>query len=132
MMRFLLRSKIHRATVTEARRDYVGSITIDLDLMEAADISVHEKVLVVDVDNGVRLETYAIPGPRRSGVMCMNGAAARLVHEGDRVIVMTFVGVDEKEVKTHQPRIVFVDDRNRAISTGTEDLELEDLPGGVL
>jgi len=115
MIRRLLKSKIHRATVTEANIEYVGSITIDADLMELADIVGYEHVLVADVDNGARLETYAIEGPRGSGVVCMNGAAARLVAKGDRVIIMSFADYDEDEVKRHRPRVVFVDDSNRPI-----------------
>ncbi|HVE92236.1 MAG TPA: aspartate 1-decarboxylase [Actinomycetota bacterium] len=121
MIRFLLKSKIHRALVTEARLDYVGSITIDAELMDLADIREHEKVLVVDVDNGSRLETYAIPGPRRSGTICMNGAAARLVHAGDKVIIMTFAGFDQEEVAGHHPRVVFVDDGNHPAGTAGDD-----------
>ena len=132
MIRFFLRSKIHRATVTDARLDYVGSITIDAELMDAAGIDEHERVLVVDVENGVRLETYAIPGPRRSGVVCMNGAAARLVHAGDRVIVMTFAGLDPAEIRAHRPKIVYLDERNRIVGSGSEDVADDDLPGGAL
>ncbi len=115
MIRHLLKSKIHRATVTEANIEYVGSITIDPELMELADIVAYEKVLVADVDNGARLETYAIEGPRGSGVVCMNGAAARLVTKGDRVIIMSFADYDDDEVNRHRPRLVFVDDGNRPI-----------------
>jgi aspartate 1-decarboxylase len=115
MIRQLLKSKIHRATITEANVDYVGSITIDPDLMERADIVPYEKVLVADVDNGARLETYAIEGPRGSGVVCMNGAAAHLMAAGDRVIIMSFADYDEDERRRHRPRVVFVDDDNRAI-----------------
>jgi aspartate 1-decarboxylase len=133
MIRFLLRSKIHRATVTDARLDYVGSITIDRDLMDAADVTPYEKVLVVDVDNGARLETYAIGGPRGSGVVCMNGAAARLVSPGDKVIVMTFCGLDERETQQHRPRVVFVDDANRQVGLADEDPEPDaELPGGLV
>lgn len=131
MIRFLLKSKIHRATVTEARLDYVGSITIDRDLMDSADVASYEKVLVVDVDNGARLETYAIPGPPGSGVVCMNGAAARLVHPGDKVIVMTFCGLDAEEARHHRPQIVFVDEGNRRTRTSHEDPE-PDMPGGLV
>ncbi len=116
MIRTLLKSKIHRATVTEARLDYVGSITMDATLLELADIREYEKVLVVDVDNGARFETYAITGPRGSGTVCLNGAAARLVSKGDRVIVMTFAGFDETEAEHHSPRVVFVDDDNRPLA----------------
>ena len=112
MVRYMLKSKIHRATVTEARVDYVGSITIDADLMDRADMTPYEKVLVADVDNGVRLETYVIEGPRGSGVVCMNGAAARLVEKGHKIIVMTFGGYDEPEARMHRPIAVFVDENN--------------------
>src|SRR5688572_31240687 len=88
MFRIMMKSKIHRATVTEANVDYVGSITIDSDLMKAADLLPHEKVQVADIDNGARLETYVIEGPAGSGVVCLNGAAARLVNEGDKVIII--------------------------------------------
>jgi aspartate 1-decarboxylase len=115
MIRQLLKSKIHRATVTEANVDYIGSITIDNELMELADIVPYEKVLVADIDNGARLETYAIEGPAGSGVVCMNGAAARLVTKGDRVIIMTFASYDDDEARMHRPRIVFVDDDNRPV-----------------
>ena len=115
MIRHLLKSKIHRATVTEANVDYVGSITIDPELMELADLVPYEKVLVADVDNGARLETYAIEGPRGSGVVCMNGAAAHLITKGDKVIIMSFADYDEDEVKRHRPRVVFVDDENRSV-----------------
>lgn len=113
MTRYLLKSKIHRATVTEARVDYVGSITIDSVLMDRADILPYEKVLVADVDNGVRLETYAIAGPGGSGVVCMNGAAARLVEKAHKVIIMSFASYDDAEARAHRPRAVFVDDENR-------------------
>ena len=113
MIRQLLKSKIHRATITEANVDYVGSITIDADLMERADIVPYEKVLVADIDNGARLETYAIEGRRGSGDVCMNGAAALLMNEGDKVIVMSFADYDEDEVQQHRPRVVFVDERTQ-------------------
>jgi aspartate 1-decarboxylase len=116
MIRYLLKSKIHRARVVEARVDYVGSITIDADLMDRADIIPHEKVLVADVDNGVRLETYAIEGTRGSGLVCMNGAAAHLIPKGDRVIIMSFAGYDDTEAHSHRPQVVFVDDDNRPVS----------------
>jgi aspartate 1-decarboxylase len=113
MTRYLLKSKIHRATVTEACVEYVGSITIDAELMERADITPYEKVLVASVDNGVRLETYAIEGAASSGVVCMNGAAARLIEKGHKVIVMSFAGYDDAEARGHRPRTVFVDEENR-------------------
>jgi aspartate 1-decarboxylase len=131
MIRTMLRSKIHRATVTEARLDYVGSITIDAELMDRADILPYEKVLVVDVDNGSRLETYAITGPRGSGILCMNGAAARLVHAGDRVIIMAFTGLEDEEARAHRPRVVFVDGHNRPTGESDEDPG-EELPGGAV
>lgn len=115
MIRTLLKSKIHRATVTEAHVEYVGSITIDAELMSLADIVPHEKVLVADVDNGVRLETYAIEGPPGSGVVCMNGAAARLVDAGHKVIIMSFAGYEADEARTHRPIAVFVDEENRPV-----------------
>lgn len=111
-MRTMLKSKIHRATVTEANVDYEGSITIDKDLMEAADMFPYEQVHVLDVDNGARLETYVIEGERRSGVICMNGAAARLIHEGDEVIILSYQTVSEADAATVEPKVVFVDCEN--------------------
>jgi aspartate 1-decarboxylase len=122
MQRTMLKSKIHRATVTDANVDYVGSITIDTDLMKAADILPYEKVHVVDIDNGARLETYAIEGAAGSGVIEMNGAAARLVAKGDRVIIMSYAQVDEAEARRLRPSVVLVDDRNRPTSIGDEIL----------
>ncbi len=112
-MRTMLKSKIHRATVTEANVHYEGSITLDLDLMEAADIIPFEAVHVLDIDNGARLQTYAIEGERRSGVVCINGAAARLVHAGDTVIILAYDALSEEEARSHRPRLVYVDERNR-------------------
>ena len=108
----LLKAKIHRATVTEADLHYVGSITIDQDLMDAANLLSYEKVLVVDIDNGNRLETYIIPGPRKSGIICLNGASARLVSAGDKVIIMTFCRMSPEEAVSHRPLVVFVDEHN--------------------
>jgi aspartate 1-decarboxylase len=122
MQRTMLKSKIHRATVTDANVDYVGSITIDTDLMSAADILPYEKVHVVDIDNGARLETYAIEGAAGSGVIEMNGAAARLVTKGDRVIIMSYAQVDETEARKLRPSVVLVDERNRPTSIGDEVL----------
>ena len=116
MRRRMLKSKIHRATITDANLHYVGSITVDPDLLQAADILEHEQVAVVDIDNGQRLETYTIAGRRGSGDMCLNGAAARLVQPGDRVIVITYAGYDEAEMEAYEPRIVHVDDANRVIA----------------
>ncbi|MDO5686520.1 MAG: aspartate 1-decarboxylase [Neisseria sp.] len=112
MLKTLLGGKIHRATVTEANLNYVGSITVDLDLLDAAGIAVHEKVQIVNNNNGARLETYTIPGERGSGVLCLNGAAARLVQPGDVVIIMSYVLLDAAEAATHQPKVVLVDERN--------------------
>lgn len=114
--RTMLKSKIHKATVTEANVDYEGSITIDQTLMEAADISEGELVQVVDLDNGARLETYAIAGPRDSGVICINGAAARLIHKGEKVIILAYSIMTEDEVEGHIPHIVFVDANNKITS----------------
>jgi len=111
--RKLLRGKIHRATVTEANLNYEGSITIDKSLMEAMDLIEFEAVHVWDVDNGERFETYALEGPAGSGIVCVNGAAARKVAPGDLVIVGAFTWLDEESARRHQPKIVMVDERNR-------------------
>lgn len=113
MFRTLLGSKIHRATVTEADLNYVGSITVDQDLLDAAGICVNEKVYVVNNNNGARFETYTISGERGSGVVCLNGAAARLVQKGDVVIIMSYVMLSEPEVAAHEPKVVLVDEHNR-------------------
>ncbi len=120
MYRTMLKSKIHRATVTDANVDYVGSITIDADLLEAADILPYEKVHVVDIDNGARLETYAIEAAPASGIVEMNGAAARLVNRGDRVIIMSYAQVPDAESRRLHPRVVLVDRGNRPVSVGDE------------
>ncbi|MFT8392150.1 MAG: aspartate 1-decarboxylase, partial [Sporolactobacillus sp.] len=112
--RTLLKSKIHRATVTEAELDYVGSITIDSALMDAANLVPYEQVHVADIDNGNRLITYAIPGERGSGTICINGAGAQLVSQGDKVIIMCYAQFTEEEVQTFTPAIVFVDRKNTA------------------
>jgi aspartate 1-decarboxylase len=119
----MLKSKIHRARVTQADLHYVGSITIDEDLMDAADLLPGEQVHVVDVDNGARLETYVIKGARGSGVLGINGAAARLIHKGDTVIVISYASVDDREAATLKPTVVFVDADNRAaqVETGLSD-----------
>ena len=114
MQRTLLKSKIHRAKVTDAALHYEGSIAIDQDLMDAADIVMHEQVDVLDVTNGARLTTYAIAGPRGSGEICINGAAAHLVKKGDMVIIASYARYDEAEVQGHQPRVILVDEHNRA------------------
>jgi aspartate 1-decarboxylase len=121
MRRTMMKSKIHRATVTEANLHYVGSITIDRDLMDAADLLVNEKVQVVDNDNGARLETYVIEGERGSGVVCLNGAAARLVHPGDTVIIISYADLDDAEARVFEPRVVFVDGANRQVSVETAE-----------
>ncbi|HOV26774.1 MAG TPA: aspartate 1-decarboxylase [Pseudobacteroides sp.] len=109
----LMKSKIHRAKVTEANLDYVGSITIDEDLMDAADIMKNEKVQIVDNNNGNRFETYVIPGKRGSGMICLNGAAARLVHPGDVIIIISYGIFERKEALNFTPQIIFVDENNK-------------------
>src|SRR5436309_7780816 len=116
MQRTMLKSKIHRATVTDCDLHYVGSITIDPDLLEAADILEHEQVAIVDVDNGARFETYTIAGERGTGEMKVNGAAARLVHRGDTIIVISYATYDPDDLEHHIPRVVHVDSRNEIIA----------------
>ena len=113
MQRTMCKGKIHRATVTQANLNYVGSVTIDMDLLEAADIYPYERVQVVNVNNGSRLETYTISGARGSGVICLNGAAARRAAEGDIVIIISYGQYDEEEIRSLEPRLVFVDADNR-------------------
>ncbi|MCR3922292.1 MAG: aspartate 1-decarboxylase [Firmicutes bacterium] len=113
MQRFMCKAKIHRATVTDANLNYEGSITIDQDLMDAADLLPYEKVQIVNNNNGARFETYVITGKRASGTICLNGAAARLVHPGDTVIIISYANVDENELKTFKPLIVAVDNNNK-------------------
>ena len=117
MQRTMCKGKIHRATVTQANLNYVGSITIDADLLKAADIYPYEKVQVVNINNGSRLETYTIAGARGSGVICMNGAAARLAAEGDTVIIISYGQYDEHEIRALEPRLVFVDASNHITET---------------
>ncbi|UOO78269.1 aspartate 1-decarboxylase [Neisseria sp. Dent CA1/247] len=112
MFRTMLGGKIHRATVTEADLNYVGSITIDQDLLDAAGICVNEKVQIVNNNNGARLETYTIPGERGSGVICLNGAAARLVQKGDIVIIMSYVMMTDEEAAKYEPKVVLVNEKN--------------------
>ena len=114
MLLNILKSKIHRVLVTEANLEYIGSITIDEDLMEAANIYAGERVQVVDNTNGARIETYVIPGKRGSGCICINGAAAHLVHVGDTVIIMAYAWMTEQEVKTFKPSIVFPNNNHLA------------------
>ena len=113
MHREVLRGKIHRATVTEANLEYEGSLTVDLDLMEAAGLSAYERIDVYNITNGNRFSTYLIEGPRHSGVICVNGAAAHLSRSGDKVIITGYGLAAENEVKTHRPRVVLVDEANR-------------------
>jgi aspartate 1-decarboxylase len=112
MLRTILKSKIHRATVTEANLDYEGSITIDRDLMDAADLLEHEQVAIWDCTNGSRLETYVIPGERGAGTIGINGAAAHLIKPGDIVIIASYLQMEDAEARGHEPRICFVDARN--------------------
>ena len=120
MHRTMLKSKIHRATVTDADLHYVGSITIDPELLEAADILEHEQVAVVDVNNGARFETYTIAGERGSGEMKVNGAAARLVHHGDTIIVISYAQYSREEMEHYEPRVVHVDTHNRIVTVDRE------------
>ena len=129
MLRTMLGGKVHRATVTQADLHYVGSITIDQDLMRAADILEGEQVDVVDVTNGARITTYAITGAPGSGVIGINGAAAHLINPGDLVIIMSFQQLDEREVSSHAPRVVHVDDRNRIVALGVDPAQ--PVPGAV-
>ncbi|WP_211744973.1 aspartate 1-decarboxylase [Paenibacillus sp. Marseille-Q4541] len=122
MFRTLMKSKIHRATVTEANLNYVGSITIDRDLMDAADIFENEKVQIVNNNNGARLETYVIPGPRGSGTICLNGAAARLVQPGDTVIIISYAMMSTEEMANHKPTVVFVNDVNKPVQTVQQEV----------
>ncbi|MGH2493796.1 MAG: aspartate 1-decarboxylase [Ktedonobacteraceae bacterium] len=131
MQRTMCKGKIHRATVTQANLQYVGSITIDADLLEAADIYPYEKVQVVNINNGARLETYTIAGARGSGVICLNGAAARHAAEGDIVIIMSYGQYDEREIRALEPRLVFVDAENHIVETKQVPL-IEMLPESVL
>jgi aspartate 1-decarboxylase len=115
MQRVMPKSKIHRATVTDSDLHYVGSLTIDPDLLEAADIREYEQVHAVDVDNGARFETYTIAGERGAGAIRVNGAAARLVHRGDTIIVISYASYDERELDRYEPRVVHVDRSNRIV-----------------
>lgn len=109
----MLKGKIHRATVVQAELDYVGSITVDPELMRAAGILEYEKVQIVDVENGSRFETYTIEGEPGSGMICLNGAAARMVQVGDHIIIMSYCDMSPEEAKEHKPKVVFVDNENR-------------------
>lgn len=130
MIRTMMKSKIHRATVTQADLHYVGSVTVDLDLLDAADLLPGELVHIVDIDNGNRLETYTIAGERGSGVIGINGAAAHLVHPGDLVILIAYAQMEDAEARTFEPHVVFVDSDNRIMGTGADPAEA--LPGSGL
>lgn len=121
----MMHGKIHRATVTEANLEYMGSITIDQDLMDAAGILPGERVQICNNNNGARLETYTIPGRRGSGVICLNGAAARLAALGDIVIIIAYAQMDEKEARSFVPKVVMVDEKNHPLKTRGEEKERE-------
>ena len=123
MMRIMMKSKIHRATVTQADLDYVGSVTIDAELLEAADLLEGEQVAIVDNTNGARIETYVIPGPRGTGVIGINGAAAHLIQPGDMVIIMSYAVMDEAEARALTPIVVHVDEHNRVVKLGNDVAE---------
>jgi aspartate 1-decarboxylase len=128
MLRTMLKSKIHRATVTEADLHYVGSVTVDAELMDAADLLPGELVHIVDITNGARLETYVIEGERGTGVLGINGAAAHLIHPGDLVILISYAQTDDAEARTLRPRVVHVDADNRVLAVGAD--ADEPVPGG--
>ncbi|MBD5143013.1 MAG: aspartate 1-decarboxylase [Ruminococcus sp.] len=113
----ILKSKIHRAAITQAELNYVGSITIDEDLMESAGIYEYEHVHIVNINSGSRIETYVIAGERGSGVICLNGAAARSGQKGDKIIIMSYANMSPEEIACHHPKVVFVDDNNKIIKT---------------
>jgi len=123
VMRVMMKSKIHRATVTQADLHYVGSVTLDSALMEAADLLEGEQVAIVDITNGARIETYAIPGPAGSGIVGINGAAAHLVHPGDLVIIISYAMLEDAEAKALKPRVVHVDRKNRIVKLGNDAAE---------
>lgn len=127
MLRTMMTSKIHRATVTQADLHYVGSVTIDQDLLDAADLLEGEQVTIVDITNGARLETYAIAGERGTGVIGINGAAAHLVHPGDLVIIIAYGMMNEAELQTYSPHVVFVDADNKVLTEGSDPA---DVPAG--
>ncbi|OIJ15819.1 aspartate 1-decarboxylase [Anaerobacillus arseniciselenatis] len=121
MFRHMMKGKLHQARVTEANLNYVGSVTIDEDLLDAVDMLPNEKVQIVNNNNGARLETYIIPGQRGSGVVCLNGAAARLVQKGDVVIIISYALVSEEQAKTHEPKVAIMNENNQIVEMfGTE------------
>ncbi len=127
MFRTMMKSKIHRATVTDANLNYVGSITIDRDLMDAADLLPNERVQVVNNNNGARLETYVIEGPRGSGTICMNGAAARLAQPGDILIIISYAIMSDEMARQYVPRVIHVDSRNRIVQVAEGEVAGETL-----
>ncbi|MEZ0051298.1 aspartate 1-decarboxylase [Mycobacterium sp. MAA66] len=132
MLRTMLKSKIHRATVTQADLHYVGSVTIDADLMDAADLLEGEQVTIVDIDNGNRLVTYAITGERGTGIIGINGAAAHLIHPGDLVILIAYGTMEDAEAKAFRPRVIFVDGQNRQIDFSHDAAHVPDGVDGLL
>ncbi|MCG3172547.1 MAG: Aspartate 1-decarboxylase [Myxococcota bacterium] len=131
MQREMLKSKIHRATITHANLQYEGSVTIDADLLDAADLIENEMVHIWNVTCGSRLQTYALRGDRGSGVICLNGAAARLCAPGDKVIIASFVHMEDTEAKKHEPRLVFVDDQNRIVPLNRKEIPGPRLVSGM-
>lgn len=132
MLRTMLKSKIHRATVTQADLHYVGSVTIDADLMDAADLLEGEQVTIVDIDNGNRLVTYAITGQRGTGIIGINGAAAHLIHPGDLVILIAYATMEDAEARSFAPRVIFVDGQNRQIDFSHDAAHVPDGVDGLL
>lgn len=132
MLRTMLKSKIHRATVTQADLHYVGSVTIDADLMDAADLLEGEQVTIVDIDNGNRLVTYAITGQRGTGIIGINGAAAHLIHPGDLVILIAYATMEDAEARSFEPRVIFVDGQNRQIDFSHDAAHVPDGVDGLL
>ncbi|MEU1670465.1 aspartate 1-decarboxylase [Streptomyces roseifaciens] len=126
MYREMFKSKIHRATVTQADLHYVGSVTIDATLMAAANLLPGEKVDIVDIDNGARLSTYVIEGEAGSGIIGINGAAARLVSPGDLVIIISYASMSDEQARSYEPSVVFVDAGNRPVSTGSDPADVPD------
>ncbi|RPF27387.1 L-aspartate 1-decarboxylase [Georgenia muralis] len=130
LLRPMMIAKIHRATITAADLHYVGSITVDADLLDAADVLPGQQVDVVDVTNGARLTTYVIPGERGSGILCINGAAAHLVHAGDLVILIAYGQMSDADARTYTPHVVFVDEQNHILDVGDEPGEVPDVDAG--